>query len=105
MGVSTGRIRLSQTGGQLVCPRPNAIGNFRADVRRFGLPLVGYNENRKIFGRTQDDDTTETSSSPILSDQTIMRRGLRSYRPSERLLELPIVDRQPGLLRQFHCRD
>jgi hypothetical protein len=63
MGVSTGRVRLLQTGRQLVCLRPNAVGNFRPDVRRFGLPLVGYNENRKIFGRTQDDDTAETGSS------------------------------------------
>ena len=82
MGVSTGRILLWQTGRQLVCPSPNAVGNFRPDVRRFGLPLVGYDENRKIFGRTQDDDTAETGSFPIFSDQAIMLRGLSQSAPA-----------------------
>jgi hypothetical protein len=63
------------------------------------LTAVRYDENGKIFGWTKEDGAAETGRSSVLSDQAIMTRGLRPYRPSERLLELPIVDWQPGLLR------
>jgi hypothetical protein len=37
---------------------------------------VRYDENRKIFGGTKEDDTAETGRSPVLSDQAIMPSGL-----------------------------
>jgi len=79
MGVSTGRVRLLQTGGQFVVP-----GLTRSAI---SVPMF------------------DRSACPwLVSDQTIMSRGLRSYRPSERLPELPIDKIFPIGARGFGTR-